>query len=62
MIHIYKSFDTDVVTSALNDINNDLYTISNWAENNSLVLNANKTKYMILGTKRQIEKVLENNL
>ncbi|XP_045542568.1 uncharacterized protein LOC123723550 [Papilio machaon] len=46
--------DTDM---ALAHINEDLQTIEEWAKKNNLTLNPTKCKYMIIGTRRQRERI-----
>lgn len=53
-IQVYISFKPDEHERALRDLSEDLDRIASWAENNGLVLNPTKTKYMLLGTKHQI--------
>lgn len=54
---IYYHFKPEHTKTAIEKINEDLNTISDWASKNSLVLNASKTKYMLLGSKVQCNKV-----
>lgn len=43
-------------------MNEDLDRIAAWSNNNALVLNPLKSKYMVIGSKNQIEKASNNNL
>lgn len=54
---IYYSFKPEMLREAVEKINEDLSSIHDWANNNTLVLNAAKTKYMVLGSKVQCAKV-----
>lgn len=58
---IYHSFEPEHTRDAIQRINEDLNEIYEWAQRNSLVLNALKSKFMILGTKTQISNVLRND-
>lgn len=57
---VYFPFKATDTTQAMEKINSDLKSISNWAEANSLVLNPLKSKFLIVGTKQQRAKVLEH--
>lgn len=57
-VQLYHSFDVGDTPSAVSFINEDLQRIVSWSEQNSLVLNPSKSKYMILGSKSQIAKIL----
>jgi hypothetical protein len=46
---------------AIRNINAGLTSIYNWSDNNSLCLNPTKSQVLILGTKRQIERVADCN-
>lgn len=56
-VQIYKSFPSNESAKAACEINEDLARIALWTEKNSLVLNASKSKYMILGSRKQIAKI-----
>ncbi|CAG4958870.1 unnamed protein product [Colias eurytheme] len=43
-------------------VNNDLEIVNLWAKRNALLLNLSKTKFMILGTKTQCQKIKKQNL
>jgi hypothetical protein len=58
---IYYSFNSKDTVEALTKINKDLDEISKWAAKNSLVLNPAKSKFLVLGTKVQVSKVLDHN-
>lgn len=58
-IQLYISFNPSKIHEAVNLLTNDLNRIAEWAESNTLVLNAEKTKFMVLGTSKQIKKVSE---
>lgn len=59
---VYLHFDPKNTNISVNFINNDLEHISQWSEKNNLVLNANKSKYMVLGSKHQRECIKGHNL
>lgn len=50
---MYLSFKPKDIRAAEVKFNQDLERVQAWAVSNSLLLNAKKTKYMILGTKNQ---------
>lgn len=60
-LQIYFSFHPNETDSAVAKINSDLNRISEWATDNCLVLNPVKSKYLILGSLNQIEKISINN-
>ncbi|CAG4964365.1 unnamed protein product [Colias eurytheme] len=53
-IQLYLSFKPDDTHDCLVKLNGDLDRISTWSANNTLLLNADKTKFMILGTPKQV--------
>lgn len=56
-VQLYFSFNPNETTGAILKINSDLTRISDWSEQNTLVLNADKTKYMLIGTPKQLKKI-----
>lgn len=48
------SFNRDDINQAVQSLNEDLSSIDAWSKYNSLVLNPSKSKYLILGSKKQI--------
>ena len=56
-IQIYLSFDPKETDTAIAKINEDLRGIALWSEANTLVLNPCKSKYMILGSRQQIDRI-----
>lgn len=56
-IQIYLSFKPHELEESLRLINNDLERIFNWSKSNALVLNPNKTKYIVLGSRHQVQLV-----
>lgn len=58
---LYFSFDANSTLEAISLINDDLNKIFDWANRNSLVLNPEKSKMLILGTTHQTESVLSFN-
>lgn len=56
-VQIYISFNPSNTCEAINKLNSDLSRIAAWSDSHSLVLNSEKTKYMILGTLNMIQKV-----
>lgn len=61
-LQVYISFKPCDADEAVARLNSDLERISSWSERNTLVLNPNKTKYMILGAPTQIRKVSAKRL
>lgn len=59
---LYYSFDAKDTQEAIKNINSDLQNILNWSENNSLCLNPSKSQVLILGTKQQIQRVVDCNV
>lgn len=56
-VQVYISFKPSDYDIAISDLNDDLDRIACWAEENGLVLNPTKTKYMLFGSKNQISAV-----
>lgn len=54
---IYISFKPHEYERALKDLHDDLERIVNWSKRNSLVLNPQKTKYMLFGTNTQLSAI-----
>ncbi|XP_045450408.1 uncharacterized protein LOC123659200 [Melitaea cinxia] len=58
---IYISCKPSDIDIAIDRLNEDLNRIVLWSKRNSLVLNPNKSKYMICGTKSQILRLKHTN-
>ncbi|CAG4971111.1 unnamed protein product [Colias eurytheme] len=56
-IQLYISFDPSQTLASTTKLNSDLDRISAWSRENSLVLNKEKTKYMILGTPNMVRRI-----
>ncbi|KAG7296539.1 hypothetical protein JYU34_020328 [Plutella xylostella] len=54
---VYISFDPKDTNSAIQKLNKDLDNINVWANKNTLVLNPAKSKFLILGSRKQISAV-----
>jgi hypothetical protein len=54
---LYISFRPENAEIAIKQLNEDLCRISDWSKNNSLLLNPHKTKYLLIGTKVQTQKI-----
>ncbi|KAJ8714528.1 hypothetical protein PYW07_002753 [Mythimna separata] len=54
---VYISFKPEDYEQALIDLNDDLESIVQWSNANTLALNPTKTKYMLFGTVNQISKI-----
>uniref|UniRef100_A0A2A4IWQ4 Reverse transcriptase domain-containing protein n=1 Tax=Heliothis virescens TaxID=7102 RepID=A0A2A4IWQ4_HELVI len=57
-IQLYTSFKGHDVVNAVHGINEDLQRIVTWSEENCLLLNPLKSKFMVLGTKKQVANIL----
>lgn len=60
-LQVYFAFRPEDSISAANTINTDLNAIAEWSRRSGLVLNSDKTKYILLGTDMQISKTLIQN-
>lgn len=58
---IYCNINLADVSLGVSKINEDLNTVFEWAKNNCLVLNPQKSKCIVVGTKNQIQMVLNRN-
>lgn len=56
-LQVYFSFHPCDLDTAVDMINADLKRIFEWSSINSLVLNPSKSKYMVLGSRNQINKI-----
>lgn len=56
-LQLYLSFPPIHTSQATVRLNQDLKQIALWSRKNSLVLNPNKSKYLILGSKKQIDDI-----
>ena len=59
-IQVYLSFDPSESDEAVAKINTDLQNIALWSEVNALVLNPSKSKFMILGSERRMDRIVIN--
>lgn len=60
-VQLYISVPPCNTTVALHKLNKDLDNIAAWSDRNALVLNPSKSKFMVLGTKNQIKKIINNS-
>lgn len=58
---LYFSFKPGNVDDAVAKINEDLDIIHTWARQNALVLNPNKSKFLVMGTAHQSHSIILNN-
>lgn len=56
-VQLYISVDPNNIIPAINNLNKDLDSIAEWSRRHALILNPNKSKFMILGSKQQIAKI-----
>ncbi|CAG4992189.1 unnamed protein product [Colias eurytheme] len=61
-LQVYLPVNCKDLSSSLNKISQDLSAVSKWSYNNSLVLNPNKSKYMIVGSRRQVQAIENSNI
>jgi hypothetical protein len=61
-LQIYRTFESCNTKVAVNNINDDLIRVDEWSLANGLVLNPNKTKFLIMGTKNQISDINAHSL
>lgn len=59
-LQLYLSSAPACISVAVNTINADLARISTWSEKNCLVLNPNKSKYVVFGSEHQIRNTISN--
>lgn len=60
-IQLYISDDPKCISNAVSKLNEDLGRIADWSRENSLLLNPLKSKFMVIGTKMQVSKILLAN-
>jgi hypothetical protein len=60
-LQIYISFNKDDTDTAVVKLNQDLSRVAQWSKLNGLVLNPLKSKFLVLGTKQRVAKVLALN-
>ena len=60
-VQLYISAPPNDMKAALCKMGEDLDRIANWSDRNCLVLNAEKSKYLILGSKSQVQKIVSAN-
>lgn len=56
-LQLYLSCSPDNFEAVIQKINDDLDRVADWSSRNSLVLNPVKSKFMIIGSKKQIENI-----
>jgi hypothetical protein len=61
-LQVYYSFNPDETSKAVDMLNQDLERINCWSEQNNLVINPQKSKFLILGTKNQILRIRNQTL
>ena len=60
-VQLYISCTPNNIAAAVHKMNEDLDGIALWAERNSLMLNAEKSKFLVLGSNSQICRISESN-
>lgn len=60
-VQLYISFNPYDTSAAVNKLNEDLSRLVEWSKLNSLFLNPDKSKFLILGSKAQINSIISNN-
>lgn len=61
-LQLYFSFLPSDCSGAVVKINNDLEHIYHWSISNSLILNPRKSKFMVIGTKTVLNKIVNVNI
>ena len=61
-LQIYLSFKPNDAASSTRLLNADLNRIALWSQRNALVLNPNKTKFMVLGSRKQVNAISSNDI
>ncbi|MDW0176719.1 MAG: reverse transcriptase family protein, partial [Nitrososphaeraceae archaeon] len=61
-LQIYLHSDPDAISTAIDDINADLYLISQWAQKMGLLINPSKSQAIIIGSQRLVSKINMVNL
>lgn len=56
-LQLYYSFVPANCANAVHKVNSDLAQISGWSTSNSLVLNPKKSKFMVIGSRRCLQKL-----
>ena len=59
---LYYSCKVDEANKTINDINSDLENISNFSKRNCLKLNAEKSKFIVIGSRQNLKKLKEITL
>lgn len=60
-IQVYISCKPEETVGAINKLNEDLDRIAAWSNTNTLALNPVKSKFLIMGTVKQIDKILNQD-
>lgn len=60
-LQVYISAEKNNIHNAVKNINADLNRISEWSLRNCLNLNPTKTKFMVLGSRRQTQTIIDAN-
>ena len=58
---LYFSFKASDTASAVQTINRELDRVALWSNNNTLLLNPNKSKFIIMGSRQQVSAILSAN-
>lgn len=61
-LQLYSSFLPSDCDGAVRKINTDLEQICQWSSSNSLILNPKKSKFMVFGTKKMLQKISHPNI
>ncbi|KAG7300469.1 hypothetical protein JYU34_016097 [Plutella xylostella] len=56
-LQIYLSCSPDGTANVVNKINEDLNMIVEWSKKNSLLLNPTKSKFMVIGSRKQVQGI-----
>ena len=61
-VQIYIHVDPQNISRGLVDLNQDLDNIAKWSTRNALMLNPSKSKFMVLGSRKQINMICSHQL
>lgn len=59
-LQVYISGKPTEIGESAHKLNDDLDAIATWSSNNALTLNASKSKFMILGTRKQTDIIIQS--
>lgn len=60
-LQVYISAKPSETSTAVENLNKDLNSVATWSNRNGLVLNPTKSKYMVVGTRKQTVDIMNRN-